>query len=113
MKLPLSAFVCSVLVYFRVALSQSTVGAWRILLGFEARYNCFLLEACEGCEEFCAVYIIRKGYQDACSFTLQEGYDRLIVNQPDSDHKWCDSVVRLIAPWEATIEEDRRRVPTC
>ena len=46
MKLSLTAFVHSVLSYFRVAPSQLTVGAWRILLGFEALYNCFLLEAC-------------------------------------------------------------------
>ena len=112
MKLPLSAVVHSILRYFRVALSQLTVGAWRILLGVVALCNHFLLEAC-CCEEFCAVYMMRKGPQDARSFTPQKGCDRLIVNKPDSDHGWRDSVIRIVEPWEAAAEEDHERVPTC
>ena len=84
MKLSLATFVRSVLSYFRVAPSQLTVGAWHILLGFEALCNRFLPEVC-GHEEFCAVYMMRKGPQDAHSFA-RKGRDRVIINQLDSDH---------------------------
>ena len=108
MKLPLTTFVHNVLSYFRVAPSQLTMGVWRILLGFEALCNRFLLEAC-GREEFYTVYMMRKGPQDARSFSPQKGCNRLIVNQPDNDYGWRDSVIRLVRPWEAAAEEDRRR----
>ena len=97
MKLPLIAFIHNVLSYFRVALSQLTVGAWLILLRFEALCNCFLLEVC-GCEEICAAYLMRKGPQDARSFAPQKGCDRLIVNQSDSDHGCSDSVIMVVRP---------------
>ena len=67
MKLPLTAFIHSILSYFRIALSQLMVGAWCILLGFKALCNCFLPEAYRQ-EKFCDVYRMKKGYQDAYSF---------------------------------------------
>ena len=42
MKLLLTAFVNNILSYFRVTPSQLTVGAWRLLLSFEALCNHFL-----------------------------------------------------------------------
>jgi len=35
----------------------------------------------------------------------QKSYDKLIVNMHDSDHGWCDSVVRVKGPWKVLAEE--------
>ena len=88
------------------------MGARHILLGFEAFCNRLLPEAC-GREEFCAVYIMRNVPQNARSFTPQKGCDRLIINHPDSNHGWHDSVIRVIGPWDSAAEEDRGKVPMC
>jgi len=54
-------------------------------------------------------YVLNEEGPWCCSFLrLQKGCDKLIVNMPDSDHGWCDSVVGVVGPWETPAEEDRR-----
>jgi len=65
-----------------------------VLLRFEALCYCFFPEACEH-EEFCAIYMMRKGHGDARTFDPQKGCDKLIVNMLNSDHGRCDFIVRI------------------
>ena len=107
MKLPLTDLVRNVLVFFKVALPQLTVGAWRVLLTFEVLCNRFLPKACRR-EEFCVVYMMRKGMVTLVPSPPQRGCDKLVVNIPDSNHGWRDSVVRITGPWEALAENHGR-----
>ena len=78
MKLLLSAFIHNILSYFRVALSQLTVGAWRILLNFETLCNL-------SPRVVRARGVLCRVHYDARSFAALKGCDKLIVNMPDSD----------------------------
>ena len=72
MNLPLTELVNNTLVYFRVAPSQLTVGARRVLQNFEALCSRFLSKACVR-EEFCAIYMMMKGPRYARSFFPPRG----------------------------------------
>ena len=59
LRLPMTKFVRSVLIFYGVTPSQLSAVAWRTVLGFEALYDLYAPEACH-CEVFNVAYLLRK-----------------------------------------------------
>ena len=49
--------------------------------------------------------------QDACYFVPQSGVEKIIINMVDSDHDMRDTVVQVIGPWEAELEDEHGAIP--
>ena len=66
--LPLTDFVCQVLVYYNVPPTQLTHGAWRAVLGFEALCVDFVATS-YSLEDFATCYSMRTLPSEVCSFS--------------------------------------------
>ena len=62
-------------------------------------------------EKFCAVYVMRKSYQETRSLVSRSGCDKLLINLMDSDHGWRDTIVRVFEPLDVALDKDYGRVP--
>ena len=69
----------------------------RVVLSFQVLYNMFLPDACN-IEDFSALYMIRRTKEGGCFFGIRSGFNRLIVNLADSDHKWRDHIIHICNP---------------
>jgi len=80
-----------------------------MLLAFEALCADFA-PASYSLEEFASCYTTRKLQSEAYSIPWG-GRQKLIVNLPDSNHGWNNSVECVYGPWEAAKESNRGSVP--
>jgi len=85
LRLPMTKFICSILVFYKVAPSQLTVVAWCKVLEFEALCNLYGPKACQY-EAFSTAYLLRKTSHGTQYFTTLCGVEKIIVNIVDSDH---------------------------
>ena len=68
LRLPMTKFVHSVLIFYEATPSLLMVVAWRTIMGFEALCNLYALEACQ-CEVFSTTYLLRKTSHGTRYFT--------------------------------------------
>jgi len=106
LRLLMTKFVRSILIFSGVTPSQLTTVAWRTVLGFEVLYNLYALEVCHR-KVFNTAYLLRKTTQGARYFILKSGVEKIIVNMIDNDHGMRDSVFRVFGPWDAESEDER------
>ena len=83
---------------------------WRVVLGFQALCNGFVLDVYR-VEDFSALYMIRRTKEVAAS-SLQNNLEKLITNLVDIDHGWRDTIIRVSRAWETIVQKDRGIVPT-
>jgi len=98
-----------VLICYNMAPTQLMLGAWRMILGFEALCVDFA-NALYSPEDFATCYSMRRLPSRVCTLSSQGSQPRLIVNLSDSDHEWNSIVVRVSSSWETVIESDRGNI---
>ena len=110
MKFPLMSFVRDLLCHFKVAPFAVDDGGWRVVLGFEALCDLFTPDS-HGIIDFFVPFMMRKTKENGHFFAAQSGIERSIVNLADSDHGWCETIIRVFGAWDAAAQKDRGVFP--
>ena len=95
LRLPMTKFIHSVLIFYGVAPSQLSLAAWRTVLRFETLCDLYAPEACH-CDVCSVAYLLRKTTIGARYFIPQSRVENIIVNMVDSDRS-----MRNTMPWSA------------
>ena len=110
LRLPMTKFVRSILIFYGVSLSQLLAMTWRTVLGFEALYDLYAPETYH-CKVFSTAYLLRKTTLGARYFVPHSGMEKIIVNIVESDHGMRKTVVQVSGSWDANLEDESGAIP--